>query len=158
MADEPFKVTTIVLVRHAERQTSPLGDPPLTNDGKLRSQRLSRILAKSGVKAIITSQFVRTQQTARPLAETLGIIPTVVPLESDSSGNVAESSIQGIVGPINQHSGEVVLVVGHTNTVPQVIASLGGDLVPNIPENEFDNLFVVTVYAENRAKVTKLKY
>jgi broad specificity phosphatase PhoE len=151
-------VTTIVLVRHAERQTSPPGDPSLNEDGRRRAQRLAGMLAPAGVQAIITSQFVRTQETARPLAEALGLVPTAVTLESDNFGNVAEHSIQRIVDRIHESSGGVVLVVGHSNTVPPVIAALGGDLVPSIPENEFDNLFVVTAYAENEAKVTHLKY
>jgi hypothetical protein len=49
-------------------------------------------------------------------------------------------------------------VVGHSNSVPAVIKALGGDVAPAIGEKEYDNLFVVTVYAKGNASVTQLKY
>ena len=51
-----------------------------------------------------------------------------------------------------------VLVVGHSNSIPDVIKMLGGNVVPTIDEKKFDDLFVVTVYANGRAKVVQLKY
>jgi broad specificity phosphatase PhoE len=147
-------------VRHAEKQTTPPGDPPLTSAGKVRARNLARILRQVGIKAILTSQFVRTRETARPLAEAIGVAPTVVSIEINPSdpGTVTEQSIKDFVDRILQHSGDPVLVVGHTNTIPQIIGMLGGDRTPNIPETEFDNLFIVTVYEQGKAKVIQLKY
>jgi len=54
--------------------------------------------------------------------------------------------------------GGVVFVAGHNNTVPAAIAALGGPNYPIIPESEYDNLFIVTVYRFGSAKVLKLKY
>jgi len=51
-----------------------------------------------------------------------------------------------------------VLVVGHSNSIPDVIKMLGGDVVPTIDERKFDDLFIVTVYAKGKAKVVQLKY
>jgi broad specificity phosphatase PhoE len=160
IAEAPFKVTTVFLVRHAEKQTTPPGDPPLTNNGKARARSLARILSKAGIRAIFTSQFQRTRETARPLAEAMGAVPTVVPIQPDPSdpNKVAEQSIKDVIDRIHQHSGEPVLIVGHTNTIPPVIGMLGGDLIPDIPETEFDNLFLVTVYEKDKAKVVQLKY
>ena len=56
------------------------------------------------------------------------------------------------------HAGEVVVISGHTNTVPDIIEEFGADPVPAIAENEYDNLYVVTVYRFNRAKVLHLNY
>ena len=158
--EEPFKVTTVFLIRHAEKLTTPPGDPSLTASGKARAESLTRILSKAGIKAIFTSQFQRTKETARPLAQALRITPTVVPIQVDPSdpNKVTDQSIKDLVDRINQHSGEAVLVVGHTNTIPAVIRTLGGDAIATIPETEFDNLFVVTVYEKTNAKVVQLKY
>jgi hypothetical protein len=48
--------------------------------------------------------------------------------------------------------------VGHSNSIPDVIKMLGGDVTPVIDEKKFDDLFIVTVYAKGKAKVTHLKY
>ena len=55
-------------------------------------------------------------------------------------------------------AGESVLVIGHSNSIPDVIKMLGGDVVPAIDERKFDDLFIVTVYAKGKAKVVQLKY
>lgn len=160
ISEEPFKVTTVFLVRHAEKAATPPGDPSLTASGKTRARNLARILEKAGIKAIFTSQFQRTRATAQPLATTLGITSTVVQIQTDPSdpNKVSDQSIKDLVGRINQHSGESVLVVGHTNTIPELIGKLNGDLMPVILETEFDNLFIVTVYQKDKSRVVQLKY
>lgn len=50
-----------------------------------------------------------------------------------------------------------VLIVGHSNTVPELIKALGGDIVPAIDDATYDDLFVVTLYAKGKAKVAHLK-
>jgi hypothetical protein len=57
-----------------------------------------------------------------------------------------------------QHSGQTIFIAGHNNTVPEIIEALGGPKYPTIPETEYDNLFVVTVYRTGKAKVVKMKY
>src|SRR6267154_2595752 len=57
-----------------------------------------------------------------------------------------------------QDSGQVVFVAGHNNSVPEIIAALGGPTFPTIPETEYDNLYIVTVYRTGKARVLKLKY
>ncbi len=155
------QVTTVFLVRHAERDTTPPApDPPLNEAGRLRARELARMLGKCGVKAIIPSQFLRTQQTAEPLAQQLGLTATPIPVNPNpvNPREVSPQSLKEITAKIYQHSGAAVLVVGHGNSVPAVIKMLGGDLVPTIGEKEFDNLFVVTIHRKGRAKVLQLKY
>ncbi|HEX8183124.1 MAG TPA: phosphoglycerate mutase family protein, partial [Blastocatellia bacterium] len=155
-----FKVTTVFLVRHAEKATTPPEDPPLTEAGNIRAQQLARILEQAGIKAIYTSQFLRTKQTAEPLAKSLGITPALIPVKMSPSNprEVSEQSIRDITDKIFERAGEAALVVGHSNTVPEVIKMLGADQSVTIDEKEFDNLFVVTVYARGKAKVARLKY
>jgi len=58
----------------------------------------------------------------------------------------------------SNHAGGVVFVAGHNNTVPAIIAELGGGTYPTIPETEYDNMFVVTLYVFRKASTVKLKY
>jgi 2,3-bisphosphoglycerate-dependent phosphoglycerate mutase len=155
-----FKVTTVFLVRHAEKATTPPEDPPLTEAGNLRSQQLARLLEQAGIKAIYTSQFLRTKQTAEPLAKSLGITPTLVPLKMNPSNprEISQQSFKDIIEKIHERAGDAALVVGHSNTVPEVIKMLGADKAVAIDEREFNNLFIVTVYAKGKAHVTRLKY
>lgn len=157
---DDFKPTTVFLVRHAERADAPREDPPLLEAGTARAQSLARILGKSGIKAIYTSQYLRTRATAEPLAKQLGIASVAISLRTSASNPrvVTPESIQEITEKIYQRPGENALVIGHSNSVPDVIKALGGDVVPTIDEKEFDDLFVVTVYAKGKSRVTHLKY
>jgi phosphohistidine phosphatase SixA len=157
-AQDDFKATTVFLVRHAERADAPREDPPLTEAGTSRAQLLARMLGKSGIKSIITSQYLRAKATAEPLAKQLSITSVAIMLKNSAPRVVSPESIQEIVEKIYQRPGENALVIGHSNSVPDVIKALGGDVVPIIDEKEFDDLFVVTVYAKGKARVTHLKY
>jgi phosphohistidine phosphatase SixA len=158
--ENDFKVTTVFLVRHAEKASIPPEDPPLLESGTRRSQELGRILGKAGIKAIYTSQYLRTKQTAEPLAKILGITSTVIRIRMDATNprELSQESIKEIAERIYERAGETALIVGHSNTIPEVIKALGGDVVPTIEENEYDDLYVVTAYARGQAKVTQLKY
>ena len=159
-AQDDFKPQTVFLVRHAEKEDEPRQDPPLKKEGVARSQELARLLGGAGVKAIITSQFARTKQTGEALATKLGLTATAISLKSNPSNprQIAEESTREVVNKILERSGESVLVIGHSNSVPDVIKMLGGDVVPTIEESKFDNLFILTVYAKGKAKVVQLKY
>jgi broad specificity phosphatase PhoE len=160
MAQDEFKPITVFLIRHAEREAEPKQDPPLTKDGVARSQTLARLLGNAGIKAIFTSQFNRTKQTAEPLATKLGLTATPFTLKLNPSNprQIAEESTAEVTNKILEHAGQSVLVVGHSNSIPDVIKMLGGDVVPTIDERKFDDLFIVNVYAKGKAKVVQLKY
>jgi broad specificity phosphatase PhoE len=155
-----FIIKTVFLVRHAERADEPRQDPPLTEKGVARSEALARLLSTADIKAIYTSQFARTKLTAEPLAKQLGVTATAISLKTSPSNPraIAEESTKEIVDKIMSQQGGSVLVVGHSNSIPDVIKMLGGNDVPTIDEKKFDDLFVVTVYATGKAKVTHLKY
>jgi phosphohistidine phosphatase SixA len=159
-ANSEVKVTTVFLVRHAEKADVPGQDPPLSEAGKLRAEALARLLQSAGVKGIYTSQFQRTRQTGEPLAKRLGLTVSPVPLSVKPSNprEVSDESIRELTKKVEAHAGEALLIVGHTNSVPDVIKALGGDVVPKMDESKFDDLFVVTVYAGGRAKVVRLRY
>ena len=160
VAQDEFKPITVFLIRHAERADEPRQDPPLTASGVARSQTLARLLGNAGVKAIFTSQFTRTKQTAEPLATKLGltVTPFTLKLNPSNPRQIAEESTAEVTNKILERAGQSVLVVGHSNSIPDVIKMLGGDVVPTIDERKFDDLFIVTVYAKGKAKVVQLKY
>ena len=122
----------MVLLRHADRQA---GVDALTAAGTARAQVLAHVMEKSGISAIYTSEAARTQQTAAPTASLLGITPTAI----------VASDVAGLVSTIRtNHYGRKILVVGHSDTVPQIIAEFGGPGV-TIGGNEYDNLYVLTL-------------
>jgi broad specificity phosphatase PhoE len=155
-----FKPTTVIFVRHAEKQDVQGSDPALTAEGEARAKNLARMLASAGIKAVFSSQYIRTKETARPIAEAAGSTTTVIPVTPDPADRrkLAAPSIQGVVDGVYQHEGQTVLVVGHTNSIGPMISALGGESIAEIPESDYGNLFVVTVYAKGKAHVTRLRY
>lgn len=122
---------TVFLVRHAEK-VSDATDALLSNVGKQRAECLAGVLADAGIQNIITSDVVRTQQTAQPLADRLHEKITTLPA-SDTAQFVTR---------IKQAQGNT-LVVGHSNTLPDIIQQLTGKSV-TIRSNEYDGLFLVS--------------
>lgn len=143
-------VTTIILVRHAEKIIDPSNnDVDLSPAGQARALEIVRTFGDAGVNAIYATQYKRTQQTVKPLADKLGLPVTIV----DSKGT------QDLLGQIRaQYSGQTVFIAGHNSTVPEIIAALGGPQYPLIPESEYDNLFIVTAYRTGKVKIVKMKY
>jgi broad specificity phosphatase PhoE len=143
-------VMTIILVRHAEKIIDPNNpDVDLTAAGQARAQEISRMFGDAGISAIYATQYKRTQNTVKPLADKLGLPVTVVNAKSTPD----------LLAQIRaRHSGQTIFIAGHNNTVPEIVAALGGPKYPTIPEGEYDNLFVVTVYRTGKAKVVKMKY
>lgn len=143
-------VTTVILVRHAEKKIEPNNpDPDLTPEGEARAREIARMLGNAGVNAIYATQFKRTQQTVKPLSDRTGISPTIV---NASQTNDLIQQIQ------TNHRGQTVFVAGHNNTVPAIVSTLSGETYGVIPESEYDNMFVVTIYRFGKAKVVQLKY
>ena len=143
-------VTTVIIVRHAEKIIDPNNpDVDLSPAGQARAQELAREFGDSGVNAVYATQYKRTQETVKPLADKLGLPVNVINSKSTSD----------LLAQIrSRNSGQTVFIAGHNNTVPEIIAALGGPKYPTIPETEYDNLFIVTVYRTGQAKVVKIKY
>jgi broad specificity phosphatase PhoE len=134
------QATVVVLVRHAERAAAPANDPPLSPEGEARALALAAALAESGVSAIVTTQFERTRGTARPLAQQLNLAPEVV-----GAGGPAARHAEAVAEFVRGRRGGTILVVGHSNTVPAIIAALGGPRLPDLCEGEYANLFVLVL-------------
>jgi broad specificity phosphatase PhoE len=145
--------TTVVVVRHAERQGTMAADPPLSPDGQARAQHLASLFGQSHgtgrIDAIYVTDTRRTQQTAAPLAADLGLKPVVMP-----AADVEETASR----VLRDNRGEHVLIVAHSNTVPALIHDLSGLTVPPIGEDEYGNMYIVTIPARGAATLLHLTY
>ena len=142
---------TLILVRHAEKKiVSPENkDPDLSPAGLERAEELARMFGGAGVTAIYATQYKRTQQTVKPLADKLGL--TVNQVEAKETAElVKQIRARG--------AGQVIFIAGHNNSVPEIIAAMGGPKMPIIPETEYDNLYILTVQSDGSAKLLKMKY
>jgi phosphohistidine phosphatase SixA len=152
---------TILLVRHGEYDPAPPPSPPpppgtpkgpsLNAAGQKRAETLAQVLAAADVRRIFVSDYARTQQTADPLADKLGIDWEIQTDEEKVAQEIRTSAAAGSL-----------LVVGHSNTVPEIIRKLGGVLTfpggDDIPPDLFDNLFVLTLGAMDAVGLVNLKY
>ena len=141
---------TVIFLRHADINPPPGAAPdtlPLNAAGKARAKTLVHVVGSAGITAVFASSATRTQQTAGPLLAKLGLtlrVPAPAQLVSEVLSNGA---------------GNVVLVVGHSNTVPATITALGATFPgPPITATGHDDLFVVTVLGPNTATAVRLKY
>ena len=129
----------ILVVRHAERAgdgsgaTMMANDPALSEAGRARAQSLATTLKDAGITAIFVTEYKRTQQTAEPLAKLLGLQPTVVAAKDPAA----------LVEKVKA-AGGAVLIIGHSNTVPDVLGRLGVENPPKLADADYDNLFIVS--------------
>ena len=142
----------VILVRHAEIQGAAMAEPkglPLTEAGEARARRLATLLTDAGISAIYVTDFVRTSETAAPLARALNKEPVVLP----------KGDPQLLVERLRtDHSGQTVLLVGHTDTLPGLAKALGYPAEIKIEPQDFSNLFVVTATGSGAPVLLRLRY
>ncbi len=147
--------TTVIIVRHAPQLPGVNGDdPPLSAEGESRAASLARLLGdthlKSRVAAIYVSEKLRSRATAAPLAQMLGITPEVV------DGGDARGLARRV---LRDHSGETILIVGHADTLPAIVADLSGLAdIPAVEPSDYATVYFVTVPRIGRAGVVSLRY
>jgi TonB family protein len=143
-------LTTVILVRHAEKGTTPPNDPPLTSQGMQRAQSLARMFANTPITAIYTTPYARTRETAAPLAAAKGLTPVEMPVGATYPIDVVQK--------VHEQRGGTVVVVGHSNTTRDVLRALGFAEAKDIPESDYDNLYIVTYGPFAELRVLSLKY
>jgi broad specificity phosphatase PhoE len=138
----------IYIVRHAERLDQS-ADSELSTDGIGRSFKLRDLLREAGITHIFTSEMRRTIETAKPLADALHLTPQTLP-----GGEVeALASRLGSLG-----AGARALVVGHSNTLPQILRALKVDAPVTIADADYDNLFIVVPRNDRPPAFLRLKF
>ena len=146
--------STVILVRHAEKATTPANDPGLTPGGLQRATDLAAALTDARVNAVVVTQLERVKATAKPLADGAKITPVVVPVSSDVAAHV-----NAVVAEVASHKpGDVVLVVGHSNTIPAIIAALGGPRMPDLCDAQYSGLFVLQLRPNGPPSFVRGKY
>ncbi|MBC7889036.1 MAG: histidine phosphatase family protein [Ferruginibacter sp.] len=127
-------LTKIFIVRHADR----LEGDDLSKAGIIRAEELKRVLGRAGIQRIFSTETVRTRKTVKPLAELLHL-PTGIYATPLSLINLIKTN----------HPGRRIVIVGHSDTVDDLISSCGctppQDITPNMPATQFDNLFLVAL-------------
>jgi phosphohistidine phosphatase SixA len=147
--------TTVIVVRHAEKVAEG-NDPGLSEAGAKRADELSKVAEDAGVTVVYTTQYKRTQETARPLASRLNISVVPVEITKENAAGYAPALAKMI---LSKNAGQVVMVIGHSNTVPLIVEALGGKRPPPIADaTEFDKLFIVIVPKSGPTRVVKARY
>ena len=150
----------IFLVRHAERADGGAGastpapapgmmanDPPLSAAGEQRAEKLAAMLAASGIRQIFVTEYRRTAQTAAPLAARLKLTPVT------TSARNADALLE----QVRRAEGNVVLV-GHSNTLPELLKKLGIADTITIADSDYDDLFIVSRDTAGKVSLARLKY
>lgn len=143
---EAYAFQSIYVVRHAEKE-SVGKDPELNAQGKARAASLAKTLRDAGISAIFTTEYKRTAHTAAPLAEALKIKPVAT--------NDDKKLFKALKDDTSSTS---ALVVGHSNTVPDILKAFGSDVKAEISETEFDRLYIITPQKNAKPIVNLLRY
>ncbi|MEY2606825.1 MAG: hypothetical protein QOH31_4658 [Verrucomicrobiota bacterium] len=125
---------TVFIVRHAEKAETAGQDPELSQAGHARAEALAKVLKDANITTIYTTEFKRTQETAAPLAKILGITVVSVPAKDTATLTAKLHSTHGNI-----------LVVGHGDTIPDLLKALGMSAPINIAPNQYDDLFIVVL-------------
>lgn len=140
---------TVFLVRHGDTDPKGEADPPLTQAGAERAARLARALGDEPMSAVFVTRTARSMQTGSPAALHNGIEPTVYP-------PTAYDDLRARI--LAQPAGSACLVVAHSNTVPAIARALGAREMDELPEKEFDRLFVCVLEGERLVRMVELRY
>ena len=124
----------VFIVCHAEKASSGGQDPDLSVQGRKRAETLANILKDSQITALFVTEFKRTRETAAPTAKAAQVSPTVVP--ANDIGVLVEK-----LRPLNGNA----LVVGHGNTIPDLVKALGIAMPVSIPEDDYTEIFAVVL-------------
>lgn len=157
---ESQATTTIIFVRHAEKADTGGDDPPLSEAGERRVAELTREMLEvdviAGIDAVYATPYRRTQQTAQPIADALGLPINTYDAIDPADEDATEDFVDGV---LREHKGGIVLIVGHSNTVPAMIAGLGGHKnVPEIAEDEYDNIYILAIPWFGKTKTIRMRY
>ena len=151
---ESQATTTIIFVRHAEQTSHDEADPSLSEEGQRRVAELTRQLADAdvvaGIDAIYSTKYKRSTETVQPIADRLDLTLNIY--EADDTEEILEKILKA-------HKGKIILVVGHSNTVPVLIANLGASKnVPPIEKYEFDNIYIISIPWFGKTKTIRLRF
>ena len=132
--------TTVIVVRHAEK-VDDSRDPVLSEAGAKRAEALAEILEHAGLDVVYASQYQRTRLTAMPAAEAAGSSVRIEPIEGDIE-DWAQAFAEQLV---QEHPGQTILVAGHSNTVPPLVAALCRCEVAPLADSDYDRIYILNM-------------
>ena len=141
------KPMTIFLVRHAEKVDASK-DPDLSEAGKERALELAKVLRSANIEYIHSSDYIRTRETAAPIAKELGLKTEIY----------NPGDLEALVKKLRDAGGNH-LVVGHSNTTPSMVSLLGSDPGAEINEaREYDRLYIVMDFGDGKVSSVLMRY
>jgi phosphohistidine phosphatase SixA len=151
----------VLLLRHAERPLDS-DDDVLTEAGQERATLLARMLKDSGVSLACRSEYARARQTLEPLKQLRGDALAVQEFQLGNTSAQTEAHVHQVAQAVkSQPNDAVIVVVGHTDTVPLIIKELGGGAVEQIQDHEFDKIFIFSINSiqpASKGTLLKLRY
>ena len=144
-ASTAYADATFYLVRHAEKVSDGSKDPHLSELGHTRAFKLAQQLSEANISKIYSTDYKRTQETAKPLADILGL----------SVESYDPRQLEEFAETLKKETGNI-LIVGHSNTTPALTYLLSGAPIDNIDDSEYENLYEV-VLINGKARLNRLK-
>jgi len=140
------QTTTVWLVRHAEKETTPGNDPDLSADGKIRAKELATVLKNQPIAAVLVTSYKRTAQTGEPTLQRAGLVA----LQTYNPTDLPALAKQ----VLSAYSGKTVLIVGHSNTVIPTMEAFGAAKpFDTLVDQDYDLLFKLTIGPTGKATV-----
>jgi phosphohistidine phosphatase SixA len=142
----------VILVRHAEKAAVPGNDPPLSEAGMARAKALAVALANTPVTAIVTTNYARTFETASVVAQERKLTAEKIGIEGGMAAHVA-----AVAAAVRAKKG-VVLVVGHSNTIPAIATALGAPKMTDICDAHYGRMFILLPMGSGTPSLTLANY
>jgi 2,3-bisphosphoglycerate-dependent phosphoglycerate mutase len=149
ISQEENKITTFILIRHAEKVGDGSKDPDLKPEGIERANKLISVLRNAAVTAIYSTNYKRTRNTVAPLSKEKGV-----------EVQLYESlSVEAINQMLEKNRGGTIVVCGHSNTIPWIANQLiGKEEYKDFSDPEYGNMLIVSVLEKGNARVTWINY
>jgi broad specificity phosphatase PhoE len=149
-AEAQTQITTVILLRHAEKASDGTQDPELSPQGVDRASRIAAMLKDTQIDAIYSTNLKRTKNTVSPLAWEKGIqVEFYEPNKTEALTDIFQT-----------YQGKTIVICGHSNTIPWTANFIiGKNTYENFRDDEYNNLLVISFTEIGRnAKVTWLRY
>ena len=148
------QASTVILVRHGEKASQTETDPILSAAGVQRAKDLAAALADGGVTTVITTQWKRTRATAAPFVAATHPKTMIV---NDSAG-IYKHIADMVATIMARPAGDVVLVVGHSNTIPRIVGALGGPKMLDLCDSQYSTMFILEMNGTNPPRLIRATY
>ena len=154
LAGRTARAQTVIVVRHAEKVLNAGDDPVLTVIGSARADSLAATLSNAHLAEILVTQYRRNQLTAAPLARAHHLTPVVEPAERDIAAHA-----RAVAARVRSRgANEKVVVVEKSNTIPAVVAALGGPAIQELCDTEYSTFFILTLRGQGAPSIVRARY